>query len=401
MISGVVCLFVVMGVAAGEASAAPGMLKNIPYLSDLNVHGLIRAQFVSNTNSLTGAQTNTLRVFDLKHSGFEVTQGEIIFKSEQDFYPDEKKFGYRFDIVGGRTAQVIAYYPDNAAPNATGQKLTGTATLYDRPRVTLEQAYITYSTKIPAQVDVKVGRFVTWQGVEVIPDIDGVNWLASNTFHFGLGIPFTHTGAQVVYHVDGNLQLGGCAIQGWDTIRDNNSKWSWMGMVMYTLNPNLSWAGTVTHGPEQDTNTSNDRTVYSANLTYKYSDKTTVVGEYLNGREKNPAAPTRGGTAKWRGYTVYVNRIFNEKWNGTLRFEEFKDPDGVRTAAGIPAAGQKELRLRSATGGAGYSFNSNWTWRSEYRHDFADQRNIFTDASAPGGVSNDQGTFQMDLIYKF
>lgn len=393
-----------MAADAEGTSPIPARFQNMslsPALGDLQIKGLARAQFIGNTNSIEGAQTNSFSVFDLKHNGFMLNQLELVFKSENEVYTDGR-IGYRFDVGGGRTAQVIAYYPDNAALGANGKLVTGTAGVYARPKVTLEQAYLTYGTTYQGkQIDFKAGRFVTWQGNEVIPDIENINWLPSNSYLFVYAIPFTHTGAGATYHYSDQLTFGYCAIQGWDTIKDNNSAWSHMGHINYVVSPQLTLYGNVTHGPEQDTNNINDRTVWNGVLTYVYNDKTTFVVDYANGKEKHPAAATKNGTARWKAYAVYLKRALNEKTDAVLRYELFKDPDGYRTATGVPAAGVRDLELQGLTAGVSHKINDNWIFRGDARHSWAKNRSIFVDNASPNGLSNDQNIFQLDVIYRF
>lgn len=365
------------------------------------VNGLLRMQAIHNANSLDGSQTNSLRVFDVKHSGPTLNQAELVIRSEQEYYTEEPKIGYRFDVVGGRTAQASTYFPDNAALGGNGQLVSGAAGLYARPKVMLQQAHVTYSIRIPKRFDIRLGRVVTWQGFEVIPDVDNINWLTSQSFLAGFGLPSTHTAARFAYHYQPNLIFGFAVSQGWDTLKDNNSKWGVMGKLIYNPSDRINFFASVTHGPEQDTNNVNDRTVWQANLVYKLDDRTTAAIDACRGEEENPAAASRQKTAKWNGVVLWLKRAMDEKTEAVLRYERFKDPEGYRTATGIPGAGVRELTLQEVTAGLSRTISDRWVVRGEIRHDWARKRSVFADGAAPGGVSNHQDTLELDLIYRF
>ncbi len=385
-----------------EAMGSGAVSQDLPALGRPETRGLVRMQAIQNANSLEGAQTNSYRVFDLKHSGFMLNQAELVLRSEKEYYTDERKIGYRFDIVGGRTAQASMYFPGNAAIGADGRLVSGSAGLYARPKVMLQQAHLTYSVRVPKRLDIRIGRMVTWQGFETTPDVDNINWLPSQTFLSGLGLPTTHTAVRVAYHSSERLIFGFAGSQGWDTLKDNNSKWGVMGKLIWNPTDRFNFFASVTHGPEQDTNNIHDRTVWQWNAVYNLDDKTTAAVDYANGKEKHPsAAPSRGGTVGWSGYVFWLKRSLDERTEAVLRYERFKDPEGYRTSTGIPGAGVRELVMQAVTVGFSRAVGTRWTLRGEMRRDWAGKRSVFTDAATPGGFSNDQTTALIDLIFRF
>ena len=97
----------------------------------------------------------------------------------------------------------------------------------------ITQAYLDFALPLGNGLDLKVGKFVTPLGYEVINPTQ--NQFYSHSYLFGFAIPFTHTG--ILGDVCHQRQLDGrCGNQrGWNSsLRDNNGDPDLLGGVTWT-----------------------------------------------------------------------------------------------------------------------------------------------------------------------
>src|SRR5688500_5962825 len=91
----------------------------------------------------------------------------------------------------------------------------------------VQEAWAAYTTDLG--LGFKVGKFVTFNGIEVIES--GANPTISRGFLFGLAEPFTHVGALVTYKISDQLDVAAGAVNGWDVMVDNNSTKTMVGKL--------------------------------------------------------------------------------------------------------------------------------------------------------------------------
>jgi hypothetical protein len=170
----------------------------------------------------------------------------------------------------------------------------------------------------------KVGKFVTFNGIEVIES--GGNPTISRGFLFGLAEPFTHVGALVTYKFNDQLDAAVGVVNGWDVMVDNNSLKTMVGKFGVTLEQFLLVLSAYA-GPEQPLNDDDWRTTFDATGVVKLGMMDIWVQANI-GTEEN-AGPD--GSATWTGLGVQPLFHINEQLALGARAEVFSDNDGART----------------------------------------------------------------------
>lgn len=263
-------------------------------------------------------------------------------------------------------------------------------------------------------LDIRVGRFYTLSGYEVVPAIGRP--LLSVPYMFNYGQPFTHMGVETTLNLSDNFKLFNCATNGWDRFINEHYKWGYMGGFNWTFNEDKTnlvficiWgpsqyptflpnntqifptgyvnppgaAGLPNNGADVNT-----RVLFTSVLTQKWNDKLTQVIETDQASEQ--AVPGLGGgnrsqSAEWYSFGNWFLYNFNDKLTGVWRSEVFRDDDGVRTGY---ADTFYEMTL-----GLVYK-PCPWLWlRPEARYDWAQFKTPYDD-----GTRGSQFTFGMDAI---
>jgi len=343
-------------------------------LQDLQWNGHVAVSYNYNLN---GSPINTFRVFD--ESARQMTLHQAEFWLEKPSSP-ESPIGFGVDVVLGADAKKIHAAGLGSADDA-----------FD-----LTQAYITYKVPIGAGLDLKVGKFVTLHGAEVIRRPG--NFQVSRSILFGFAIPFTHTGLMATYPVTDRFTVTLGVVNGWDNVRDNNSGKSLHGMV--TLQPleDLTLAIGGTWGPEQDDTNGPKRSLIDVVVTYKPVAPMTLIVNFDYGVEAN-AVETGAGkkTARWYGAAGYVLYDLGTRWSVGLRGEFFIDQAGFRLEWTDPTTGlPARCDLWELTGTVRYKIVDRLWASLEYRHDFARQP-VFDGGT--DGLKKSQGTVLVELVY--
>jgi hypothetical protein len=202
-------------------------------------------------------------------------------------------------------------------------------------------------------MDFKAGMYPTPIGYEVIDPSQ--NPFYSHSYIFNFGIPLLHTGGYAIAHVTDMIDIYGGADSGVNTTLgpykgDDNSSYAGMGGINLTLLGGNLTILTLTHiGPENPGRTvplanRYNRYIVDSVITWKATDKLTLVGELDYIHDDNPAInkPTAYGGAAYASYALTDTLALNG------RFEVFDDEKGFFVAA-FP--GNNDF----ATAQAGYS----------------------------------------------
>jgi hypothetical protein len=225
------------------------------------------------------------------------------------------------------------------------------------------------------------------------------------------------------WHVTDRLNVYNCAINGWDRWIDQNYKWGYMGGFSWSSKatvgdaPKFNWTTILVWGPNQfprylPANTpivptgatptpflasrrnlgygSNNRTLFTTVLSYKWSEKLTQVIETDQAIEKNIPGLGAGGTphdAEWYSFGNWFLYDFcgNGKLTGVWRSEIFRDNNGARTGF---ATNFSEMTLGLIAKPLDYL----WI-RPEARYDWARSGHPYN-----GGASSSQFTLGLDVI---
>jgi hypothetical protein len=175
--------------ASEEAAQQPPPPK---WYDTFEVHGLVDAYYSANLDQAQGTP-NALRAFDVTN-GFQLSYAKL---TAQLTPPKPYSAGFRADVGFGQTASVLMFN----SPVSSGD-------------LVIQQAFVSY--KLPGDVVLDGGKFVTNTGAEVIEAKD--NWLYSRSLLFGFAIPFTHTGVRATIPIPGaaGVSVMAALFNGWD-----------------------------------------------------------------------------------------------------------------------------------------------------------------------------------------
>ena len=199
-------------------------------LQGVQMSGFVDTSYTYNLNEPNN-RTSGFRVFDTRAEDFMINKAELVVEKPVS---NESPVGFRTDLDFGQDSEVV------------GAVTTGLGSGSDE--FDLQQAYAEYLAPVGNGLDVKVGKFVTSHGAEVIESKD--NWNFSRSFLFGYAIPFTHTGLRTSYPVSDWLTARAGLSNGWDVVDDNNKgKTLEFGADLAPME-GLSFGGTYMFGAE-------------------------------------------------------------------------------------------------------------------------------------------------------
>lgn len=340
----------------------------------LEIHGLLSADYTYNFNK-PKSDKNGLLLFNRKHDHFDLNLANIRIQRVVD-----GEIGFVTDLDFGKTAEVVGRTTRycKTPPSVSGRRGC------DESRNSFEavQFYLTYKFPIGSGLSMKLGKFVTLHGAEVIKTWNNINYNISNSILFGFAIPFTHTGALFNYALNDWISLDAGLILGWDqfSYKPNNGV-VFTGGLTVTPTPTLSFYAATTVGPEQDRIVTDPvsgktrffgrgdskRGLFTLLTTYQPTDKWTFILDYNHADETNllpPLKPSGRGTndARWDGLAGYAIYHFTDNISATLRAEFLDDVDGVRI-------GGPKQTVWEITPTLAYQLLPGLTLQAEFRHD--------------------------------
>ena len=367
--------------AMDKPAAAPAATESSPLTaltSGIQVSGFVDSTFTHNFNS-PDSKNNVGRVFDNDSNDFNLNAFEVVIQKPVSA---ESPVGFRADIYAGEDAKLI---------HSAG--LGSSDDSFD-----LQQGYAEFNlglSKVSGlnDLDLKVGKFVTLAGAEVIEAKD--NWNISRSFGFGYAVPFAHTGVRSTYVFDNGWDMILGVSNGWDNVDDSNSGKTFeahLGLNSLKLPADSSltllFNGYV--GPELADNNSSQRWLGDFVATYKTPWKPLTL-MYNFDYAKQEDALGSGSDAAWYAHAAYFRYDIDADWSVSGRGEYFKDEDGYRIVSGTPA------NYREFTATLEYRPWSGVIARLEYRNDHANHA-VFDDDS---GTSKSQDTLAGEVIVAF
>ncbi len=351
-----------------ETAGLDGPLKSW----GLEIHSLLAANYTWNFNEPKSGK-NGLLLMNRKHDHGDLDLANIRIQRVVD-----GEIGFVTDLDFGKTAEVVGRATRwcKAPPSVSGKGSCHES----RNSFEAVQFYLTYKFPIGSGLNMKLGKFVTLHGAEVIKTWDNINYNISNSILFGWAIPFTHTGALFNYALTDWMSLDAGLITGWDqfSYKVNNGV-VFTGGLTVTPHPTLTFYAAGTVGPEQERVDSvtgelkgqgdSKRGLFTLLTTYKPTDQWTFILDFNHADETNsplPPLPTKTSgrgieDARWDGLAGYVIYHFTDDISATLRAEFFDDVDGVRTGA--------KQTVWEITPTLTYQFLPGLTFRAEFRHD--------------------------------
>ncbi|MBI4264341.1 MAG: outer membrane beta-barrel protein [Acidobacteria bacterium] len=218
----------------------------------------------------------------------------------------------------------------------------------------VQEAYLTYK---PSAFSLTMGKFVTYEGIEVIEG--PANPTVSRGYLFGLAEPYTHVGAKAHY-TTGTFDLGIGMVNGWDTMVNDNG--SMMAAFRVGATPSDAFgAGVSGYFAVGSDEGDADRDLISIDLTgsAQASEAVTFWFQANWGRLREPVG---SATGNWFG--VGLQPVYTSgRFVFGSRVEYFNDADGFRTGLA------DEASLLNVTVTPGYQVDGGLTLRVEYRVD--------------------------------
>ncbi len=255
------------------------------------------------------------RLFDDRAN--EVLLNQVVYTAEKVLAPKpgESDWGFKLQGMFGTDARFI--HSHGLLDNASNKML--------QPDIV--EAYVNFH--LPGMtdggLDLKVGKFVTLEGVETIDPRNDPFY--SHTYIFNFGIPFNHTGALAVLHATKQFDLYAGITRGVNTsITDNNHSLSFHGGIGFTLVEGKLVGLLSTHiGPETPKDNTNFRYLTDLAVTYNLSAKESLITD-LNYIQDDAAKAKGYGIAQY-----YLHKV-SDTLTVQVRGEIWKDRDGFYVA---------------------------------------------------------------------
>ncbi len=356
--------------ATPEATTAPpGKTDDhsiLNFFKEVEVSGFIDGYYGYNFNKPAG-RLNVLRNFDTKSNQFALNLAEIVIEKKPD--PLNSRVGFRLDLdYGPATDLVHASEP-------------GGSQVYK----VIQQAYGSYLAPVGSGLQIDVGKFVTWNGAEVIETKD--NWNYSRGLLFAWAIPYYHAGVRAKYSFNSRVSLMGAVVNGWNNVEENNSGKTFGLSLTWVPNPKLSVIQNYTTGPEQTNDQRHFRHLLDTVVTYNFNKQWAVMGNYDYAQD----TLTSGGKVHWQGVAAYLHYAPTNKLAFTPRYEWFGDYNGFATGTA--------QRVKEFTMTGEYKVKPTLIMRLEYRRDWSDH--LFFPKSDPLILAKSQSTVLAGLIWTF
>lgn len=232
----------------------------------------------------------------------------------------------------------------------------------------LQEAYLGYTSE--GGIGFKVGKFVTYNGIEVIES--PANPTISRGFLFGLVEPFGHVGGVVTYKISDTLDVAVGMVNGWDVIVDNNDVKTFVGKLGVTTEKVLMTVSAYA-GPERAGNNDDWRTTFDVTGVAKLA----MMDLWFQANYGMEAGLAAGGeAASWFGAGVQPIYKVNDDLALGARVEVLADSDGARTGG--------EQTLFNISVAPAYHVYGPITMRAEARVDVSSEEAFIDADGAPG-----------------
>jgi hypothetical protein len=342
----VIALALLASPLAGRAEDAPKAPPPPKWYDTFELHGLVDTYYSANL-SHKQSTGNDLRVFDAQN-GFQLSYAKL---TAQLAPTTPYTVGFRTDIGFGRTAEV----------------LNGGNT------VVVEQGFVSF--KLPSEIVLDAGKFVTNAGAEVIEAKD--NWLYSRSLLFSI-IPFTHTGLRATIPVGSGFSLMAGLFNGWDNPPGPvGSEKTGHLALLYSGDSNTSLVFNVLYG--RDPGATDDHLLLDVVAGRSFGD----LSLNLNADYNKIADAKIWGVAAMARYS-----LAGDKARLSARGELLNNSNG------FPGFGGGLTKYYELTGGLSVPVGGNAEVRAEVRADFTSDPVLTTDRK-------NQVTFQLAALAWF
>ena len=308
------------------------------------------------------SQKNVYRNFDFNHNQFSLNYAEIAVEQKPSA---TTPVGFRADFGLGDAATWV-----HAADPAGADVFRN-----------LQQAYVSTSRK---KVQVDFGKFVTWNGAEVIETKD--NWNYSRSVLFAWAIPYYHFGVRTTYIASDKVTLAGFVVNGWNNVSENNTGKTVGGQAVLKPASKFTFTQNYTVGKEQSgRNADAVRHLVDTVAAVDVTPKVSLMANYDYGMDR-----FNGSRVRWQGIAVYGRVSPAAKCRISPRFEWYDDPQGFTLG--------KAQTLKEGTLSADLVMNENMLLRGEYRYDWSN-RAVF-ESNSRRNLSH-QSTLTVGVVYTY
>lgn len=260
--------------------------------------------------------------------------------------------------------------------------------------VDIQEAYLNFPV---GPLAVTAGKFVTYEGIEVIEGPD--NPTISRGYLYGLAEAFGHVGAKAHIPLGEHVDVGAGVVNGRDKNTDNNKGKTYIWRIGFDFGDPFSVGFSGSHGSHEDndvnSNTDEDNlTSYDMTGTIGIIPRLPIAFQALYAEQDNTKmnAAQTGTTmlGKWSGFGIQPTLELTEKFSIGMRAEYFDNLD-IRnyTAANYTVAPT-------------YKLNDAVTLRAEVRRDIVhstvDAGPFFDDKGRPKGTAT---TGSLGASYSF
>jgi hypothetical protein len=331
--------------------------------------GFVETTYNYNTNR-SPSNANVGHLFDAQSNTFALNMAQLLIQGNPR---GDKDVSYTFRLDYGTDVGVLD-------PSAG--------------MITVEEAYGTWRDP-GSKIGVKIGKFVTYEGIEVIEAI--ADPTITRGLLFSLAEPFTHTGAVATY-VNGKLDFALGLVNGWDLVTDNNSGKTLVFKGTYNGGKDLVITLSGLYGPEKAGApafpASNDDNRLSLDLTgvTKVVENLDLNFQLNYGTEEHSAVSDANKTAKWYGFGIQPVYHFDKKFSIGARFELFSDKDGARTSV-------DNEKITTFSIVPAYQVTDHFLARAELRYDHSNNK-VFDDRDGLA-TKKSQTEIVLETIFSF
>lgn len=374
--------------ADASAASSKDPVENKSWLKGITTNGYVSLSYTYNTND-PKPRLNQFRVFDFNDEKPQLDVAQLVI---QRLINKPNQFGFLFDLTAGSGQP-----PVTAAYGLFRDTYTGTGGHIDIP-----QMYVSYIAPLEKGLRFDFGKFVTHMGYESIPGYDGYNNNFSQSFLFGYGMPFTHTGLRMTYPFSNRISAIFTVNNGWDDFERVNDGYTVGGQLSVATSQTTHLVFNFLHGPERPHDNSDQTNDWEIIATWTPGFHLSFALDGLYGHQDNGVAP--GQEAIWRDLAGYVRFYFTHRFSLAFRGEVFRDGGGVRTGT--------DQTLREYTLTPSYDLpakfsrlnphlkraDGTFVIRADFRGDFSDHATFHTVGNS---WTDQQLTAAVNLIYQF
>jgi len=343
----------------------------------------------------------TGRVFDTKHERIVLDQLDFFVDRAVDYGKAAQNhtidIGGHIELNYGWDAGL--YHSSGIFDNPATLGVTNgyyTSRTHPENQFDVLQAYIDVALPVGSGLRVRLGKFVTPLGYEVINP--SLNAFYSHSFEFGFAIPFTQTGVIGEYKINDDWLIDAGITRGWNqSLKDNNGDPDLVASVTYTPQQSdflkkWKFIGNISEGPQATGDNGDWWTVLDLQAMYTLNDAWNFAVDVDYGDAPHALGTT---SAQWFAIAGYAHYTVNKYASVNARAEWYDDNNGFTFGTGTVTNVYEVTLGTTVTPFPDDKIFSNLAIRPEIRLDYAEK------ALFDGGTDHYQWTFGIDAYFVF